>query len=46
MTTGAMTMMLVTEIFITVITAYFFWKVLKTPQKPEQDSEVENSEKE
>ena len=46
MSTGAITMMLITEIFITVITVYFFWKVLKTPSKPEQDSTLEKSDKE
>jgi len=46
MSTGAMIMMLITEIFITVITVYFFWKVLKTPSKPEHDSTIEKSEKE
>lgn len=46
MSTGAMTMMLITEISITVITVYFFWKVLKTPNKTEQDSTLEKSEKE
>ncbi len=45
MTTGAMTMMLITEIFITVITVYFFWKVLKIPSKPEHDSTSEKSNK-
>ena len=41
-----MTMMLITEISITVITVYFFWKVLKTPNKPERDSTSEKSDKE
>jgi hypothetical protein len=44
MTTGALTMMLVTEITITVITAYFFYKVLTTKKHPEPDSYTENDD--
>jgi hypothetical protein len=40
MSTGAWVMMLTTEITITLVTAYFFYKVLTTPQKHEgQESE-------
>jgi len=35
-------MMLVTEIFVTIITVYFFLKILKTPSKQEPDSFSEN----
>jgi len=38
MTTTAWDMMLVTEILVTVITVYFFVKVLRTPSKEEPDS--------
>jgi hypothetical protein len=31
-------MMVVTEVLISAITFYFFWKVLKTPPKKEPDS--------
>lgn len=38
MSTTAFTMMLTAEIIISVITAYFFIRVLCTPPKPEPDS--------
>jgi heme/copper-type cytochrome/quinol oxidase subunit 2 len=38
MTTTAWAMMLVTDILVTVITVYFFVKVLRTPSKEEPDS--------
>jgi len=38
MSTSAFITMVVTEVAITLITIYFFWKVLKTPPKPEPDS--------
>lgn len=44
MNNNALTMMLVTEITITAITFYFFWKVLRTPHKPEPDSYSGNDE--
>jgi hypothetical protein len=40
----ALTVMLFTMISITLITIYFFVKVLKTPPKPEPDSFSENDE--
>lgn len=42
MSTSALIMMIVTEATITIITVYFFWKVLKTPPKKEPDSFSEN----
>lgn len=42
MNNNALAMMLVTEITITAITFYFFWKVLSTPPKAEPDSFSEN----
>jgi hypothetical protein len=38
MNTSALLTMLITEAVITLVTIYFFWKVLKTPPKPEEDS--------
>jgi hypothetical protein len=37
-------MMVVTEVIITAITFYFFWKVLVTPPKKEPDSYSENDD--
>ncbi|MBI3134604.1 MAG: hypothetical protein HYZ14_08040 [Bacteroidetes bacterium] len=45
MSTGALTMMLVTEITITVITGYFFYKVLTMKKHDEPDSYTENDDK-
>jgi hypothetical protein len=42
MTTTAWAMMLVTDILVTVITVYFFVKVLRTPPKDEPDSFTQN----
>jgi len=36
--------MVVTEVTITSITLYFFWKVLTTPPRKEPDSYSENGE--
>lgn len=38
MTTSALITMVLVQVTVTVVTAYFFWKVLKTPPKPEPDS--------
>lgn len=38
MSTSALITMISVQVSVTVITAYFFWKVLRTPQKPEPDS--------
>jgi hypothetical protein len=46
MSTSAFVTMVVTEVAITLITIYFFWKVLKTPPKPEPDSYQFNDEEE
>lgn len=45
MSTGALVMMLVTEIAITVITGYFFYKVLTMKKHDEPDSYTENDDK-
>lgn len=42
MNSSALTMMLTTEIVVTVITIYYFIKILKTPPKQEPDSFSEN----
>ena len=44
MNSSALAMMLVTEVIITAITIYFFWRVLKTPPEPEPDSYSENED--
>jgi hypothetical protein len=44
MNSTALTMMLLTEVSVICITAYFFYKVLKTPPKPEPDSYSENDD--
>jgi len=46
MSTGALAMMLITEISITVITGYFFYKVLTTKKHEEPDSFTDNEDKE
>ena len=40
----ALTVLLFTMISITVVTIYFFVRVLKTPPKPEPDSYSENDD--
>jgi heme/copper-type cytochrome/quinol oxidase subunit 2 len=42
MTTGAFILMVTVQLTVTIITAYFFWKVLKSPLKPEPDSYEDN----
>ena len=44
MSTGALVMMLVTEIMITVITGYFFYKVLTAKKHGEPDSFTDNDD--
>jgi hypothetical protein len=44
MNTYALTVMLFTMISVTLVTIYFFIKVLKTPPKPEPDSFSENDQ--
>lgn len=44
MSTEGLTMMLVTEITVTLITVYFFLKILNTPNKAEPDSYSENDD--
>ncbi len=42
MSSGALTLMLLVQISVTIVTGFFFWKVLKTPPKPEPDSYDDN----
>jgi hypothetical protein len=42
MTDSAFWMMLITQVTVTAITAFFFVKVLRTPAKPEPDSYEDN----
>ncbi len=42
MNSSALIMMLTTEIAVTIITVYFFIKILKTPPKQEPDSFSDN----
>jgi hypothetical protein len=44
MSKSGMIMMLITEISITVITGFFFFKVLFTKPNPEPDSYLNNDE--
>jgi len=46
MNTSALITMLVTESIIASVTFYFFWRVLKTPPRPEEDSYSDNDEEE
>jgi heme/copper-type cytochrome/quinol oxidase subunit 2 len=45
MNTDALITMLAVQIPVTLITIYFFWKVLKTPPKKEPDSFTDNDPK-
>ncbi|MFM1884242.1 MAG: hypothetical protein RL168_426 [Bacteroidota bacterium] len=42
MTDSAFWMMLITQVTVTAITAFFFVKVLRAPAKPEPDSYEDN----
>lgn len=44
MSTSGLVMMIVTMVTVTVITVYFFVRVLKTPPKPEPDSFEDNDD--
>ncbi len=44
MSTAALIMMIVTQVTVTSITGFFFWKVLTTKPKEEPDSFSENDE--
>ena len=38
MNSSALTLMLLSEGVVTALTIYFFWRVLKAPNRPEPDS--------
>jgi hypothetical protein len=44
MTTSALITMLVVQITVTLITGYFFLRVLRAPKRPEPDSFTENDD--
>ena len=44
MTTGALLMMVITEVSIIAITAYFFYKVFTSKKNDEPDSYSENDD--
>jgi hypothetical protein len=46
MNTSALILIIVTWSSVTFATAYFFYKILTIPSKPEHDSTIEKSEKE
>ena len=46
MSNSALIMMIIVQLTVTLITGYFFYRVLKTPPRPEPDSFSENDEEE
>jgi len=42
MSNSAFITMIIVQVTVTVITGYFFYKVLTTPARPEPDSYAEN----
>jgi hypothetical protein len=44
MNSSALIMMITTEVIVTLVTGYFFLRVLKTPPKSEPDSFIENDD--
>jgi hypothetical protein len=46
MSSIALFMMISTITVVTVVTGYFFWKVLKTPPRDEPDSFLDNDDEE
>lgn len=44
MNTDALFLMVVTMLLVTVITAYFFWRVLTAPHRQEPDSFSDNDD--
>jgi len=46
MNTSALVLMSSVMLVVTIITAYFFYKVLTVPKKPEPDSYSENDDDE
>lgn len=44
MNTPALITMVTTQVLVTAITIYFFYRVLKAPKKPEPDSYTDNDD--
>jgi len=44
MSNSAFITMIVVQVTVTIITGYFFYKVLTTPPRPESDSYSENDD--
>jgi hypothetical protein len=44
MSNSALILMVSVQVIVTLVTAYFFRKVLKTPPQPEPDSYSENDD--
>ncbi len=44
MNTSAILLMVATQVMVAGFTAYFFWRVLKTPPRPEPDSYEDNDD--
>lgn len=42
MNTSALILMVATQLTVVCVTAYFFYRVLNTPQRPEPDSYSDN----
>ncbi len=42
MNSSALILMVVTQLAVTVVTVYFFYRVLNTPSRPEPDSYTDN----
>jgi hypothetical protein len=45
MNTSAIVLMMATQLTVVCITAYFFYRVLTTPPRPEPDSYSENDDR-
>lgn len=44
MSNSAFITMIIVQVTVTIITGYFFYKVLTTPPRPEPDSYAENDD--
>lgn len=44
MSTSALILMVSVQVTVTLVTGYFFYRVLKSPAKPEPDSYSENDD--
>jgi hypothetical protein len=46
MNAEALTLMVIVQLTVTTVCAYFFWRVLTAPHRPEPDSYAENDDEE